>query len=409
MTRHHPGQRDEHANTSHAQSPALRRDYDATMSATHREPPWAHLGMKDVFLRLAQSGSEQLFWINSTTALSPGGHNGPYFDVETPVRNSAHWLASMSIAYSLTGDKNFRRSGEALTRFLLSSLMKIAGVHVHRQRFPKDWTNGVIGPAWVSEGLMLAGRHLDIDVATRAGADLLRGLGFDEERSLWQASDPATDSRGTDRTVNHQVFCTAIAAEFNQDSVLRSRVDRFIENSLGVIVRTGQDGVLQHHVPMSLAQRLAHRAFTAARNRTGARFRRAAMRHGSVPDAALRDVGYHVFSLYSISRLAAARPSAQLAMIPEVRAAASAVTSIISAPHYPDNPYGYAYNPVGFELPAIVSTPGFEGIVSDEVVADAYRLQMDQTSEPDTGLLTRSTLDPLVLSARGYELGLLYA
>ena len=409
MTRLGTEQRDEHANTSHARSPALRRGYDARMSTTHRSHRWAHLGTKDAFLRLAHSGAGQLFWIDSTTALSPGGHNGPYFDIETPVRNSAHWLASMSIAYSLTGDRAFRRAGEALTRFLLSSLMKIDGVHIHRQRFPKDWSNGVIGPAWVSEGLMLAGRHFDIDVATRAGADLLRGLGFDEDRSLWQTWDPATGSRGTDRTVNHQVFCTAIAAEFDQDAVLRSRVDRFIENSLGVIVRTDHNGVLQHHVSMSLAQRLAHRIFIAARNQTGARLRRAAMRHGSVPDVALRDVGYHVFSLYSISRLAAARPSAQLTMIPEVRAAASAVTSIISAPRYPDNPYGYAYNPVGFELPSIASTPGLEGTVSDEVVADAYRLQMDRTSEPDTGLLTRSTLDPLVLSARGYELGLLHA
>ena len=378
------------------------------MDSSNLNHRWAHLGTEEAFLRLAGTGANELFWIDSATALAPGGHNGPYFDVETPVRNSSHWLATMSIAYALTGEKRFRRAGEALTRFLLSDLMKIEGIHLHRQRFPKDWTNGIIGPAWVSEGLMLAGRHLGRDDAMRAGAALLRGLGFNEDIALWQVHDPTTGSLGTDRTVNHQVFCTAIAAEFSDDPVLSGRVDSFVEQSIGVIIRTGKTGVLQHHVPMPLTQRLLRGSYSSLRKRTDKRLQRAAMRHGRVSDAALRDIGYHIFSLYSVSRLESARQGSRLATFPEVRKAASTVMSIISAPDFAQNPYGYAYNPVGFELLSILGTSGFEDAATKESAAEAYRLQMDRTSDPETGLLTRSTLDPLVLSARGYELGLLH-
>lgn len=376
-----------------------------TSPACHR---WSQLGTEDAFLRMAAAGASRLFWIDGATALAPGGHNGPYFDVESPARNSAHWLATMAMAHELTGEERFRRAGKALVRFLLSDFMRIDGIHIHRQRFPKDWTNGVIGPAWVSEGLMLAGRHLKLDEATEAGAALLRGLGFDQERALWQVSDPATGSRGTDRTVNHQVFCSAIAAEFSDDPTLTARVDHFLERAVGTIVRTGEGGVLEHHVPTTIPQRIVHSVISSVRSQAGARLQRAAMPYGAVTDTTLRDRGYHVFTLYSVCRLVSARQNSGLATLPEVRSAASAVTSIVSAPGYAENPYAFAYNPVGFELLSIATTPGFEDITPDDVLSDAYQLQMEQTSEPKTGLLTRSTPDPLVLSARGYELGLLH-
>ena len=37
----------------------------------------------------------------------PAGHNGPYYDPETPVRNTAHWLITFSRAYELSGAERF--------------------------------------------------------------------------------------------------------------------------------------------------------------------------------------------------------------------------------------------------------------------------------------------------------------
>ena len=37
----------------------------------------------------------------------PAGHNGPYFDLETPVRNTGHWLMTFLKVYSITKKKIF--------------------------------------------------------------------------------------------------------------------------------------------------------------------------------------------------------------------------------------------------------------------------------------------------------------
>ena len=35
----------------------------------------------------------------------PPGHNGPYHDQETPVRNTGHYIITFSKAYELSGEK----------------------------------------------------------------------------------------------------------------------------------------------------------------------------------------------------------------------------------------------------------------------------------------------------------------
>ncbi len=38
----------------------------------------------------------------------PPGHNGPYADRETPVRNTAHWLVSFCAGWRRSGDPALR-------------------------------------------------------------------------------------------------------------------------------------------------------------------------------------------------------------------------------------------------------------------------------------------------------------
>ena len=37
----------------------------------------------------------------------PPGHNGPYHDPETPVRNTSHWLITFLKAHDISGRKQF--------------------------------------------------------------------------------------------------------------------------------------------------------------------------------------------------------------------------------------------------------------------------------------------------------------
>ena len=365
-------------------------------------------GSSEVFLRMAAFGGQQLFWVDGATALVPGGQNGPYFDLESPIRNSAHWLVTMSIAHRLTGSRDFARAGDGLVNYLVYGGPRHNGTPIHRQRFPKDWTNGVIGPAWVSEGLALAGRFLSNERARDAGSELLRDLAFDEDRGLWRVADHLSGSSNIDQTVNHQLFCTAIAADFPDDAELVRRVDRFLELAIPAIVRTKSNGVLEHHVPRTLRERAISSAVGSVRGRLAGALPRTALGLGVVSDREQRDVGYHIFSLYAACRLVVARPDAGPQLVPMLRDAARAVDEITRQPGYLTNPYSYAYNPVGFELALASRTPGLSSLIPEETTTRVLAAQLERTLEPSTGLLTRGTVDPIVLSARGYESGLLH-
>ena len=363
-----------------------------------------------LFLRMAEAGRERLFWVDTRTALMPGGHNGPYFDLESPVRNSSHWLATMAMAFKLTSDDSFRIAGAGLARYLESTSPSIDGGSVHRQRFPKDWTNGIIGPAWESEGLALAGRHLGLESAAATGAATLRRLGFDEKRGLWRALDPATRSRAIDRTVNHQLYCTAIAAEYPDDPILKERVERFIGVALPNLLRTDDSDILEHHVPETPSQRLKHTAIARARSSVGPALRRAALSPGMVSDAAQRDRGYHLFSLYSAVRIARATDRPDVLSLPAIRRATAALPSLAAEQSYRKNCYTFGYNPPGFELPYVAlhgATDPERGLAA--AARDALATQLDVSLDTETGLFTHSTGDPLTLAARAFELGLLHA
>ena len=51
----------------------------------------------------------------------PAGHNGPYFDPETPVRNTAHFLFLLSKEYQKTKDISLKTAAYNAIDYLLSN------------------------------------------------------------------------------------------------------------------------------------------------------------------------------------------------------------------------------------------------------------------------------------------------
>ena len=54
----------------------------------------------------------------------PEGHNGPYFDQETPVRNTAHWLITFSRCYHLTDDIKFKNKVYETAEYIYSKKVR---------------------------------------------------------------------------------------------------------------------------------------------------------------------------------------------------------------------------------------------------------------------------------------------
>ena len=90
------------------------------------------------------------------------GHNGPYMDQDTPVRNSAHWLCTYCSLYCIFGEKTYYQCAQLLGEYILrEEHYGVNGAVKFRGNNVSDSTNGVIGPAWVIEALVEAAKTLE--------------------------------------------------------------------------------------------------------------------------------------------------------------------------------------------------------------------------------------------------------
>ncbi len=372
--------------------------------------------IEKVFLSAAQGIADNLVHLDASTALFPGGRNGPYFDLESPVRNSAHALCAMSVAYSITGDTSFATEGRSLAGFLLTDQAFSLGSHaVHRQKHPKDWCNGVIGPAWLIESLAWAGELLGLPQASERARELALSQPFDREAALWRRRDPKRGVGGADRTLNHQVYFAAAAAAATRSSAegpVRS-VDAFLDHLATGGFRVHADGLIVHHVPRNdesptSLRGARERLLRVARNSpTVHRLRGNSA--GTAPDARERDHGYHLYSLFSLANLRTFAPDHKFWRSSELLQALSFVTRPGWLASLDANRYAYPYNGPGLELPLIARLFADLEPQLPDLAAEALREQINRTWDAPTQQFARTTDDRLTLAARSYELGLALA
>ena len=364
---------------------------------------------RDLFLSAAEGLLERVVRLDGSRALFPGGRNGPYFDLESPVRNSAHVLASMAIAYRLTGEARFADSGRRLAAFLLAGGgFTKGGLHVHRQKPGKDWSNGVIGPAWVIEALALAGRFLDDHAARSRALALADAQPFDTRAALWRRQDPGGGASSVDRTLNHQV-AFAVALQSTKDDA-DGRVDLFLDLLAGGGIRVEQDGLLVHHVPRRdeaqrwLLSRREQLLRTAANSPQLSRLRGrpAATEHASSE----RDLGYHLYTLFCLARLRQLRPQHPVWRSEPIAGAVATPTSEGWLDALERNSYAYLYNGPGLEMPLIAAVFGDLVPALKEVGDRAVARQVAATWDEESRTFSRGTDDALTLTARAFELGL---
>ena len=363
---------------------------------------------RDLFLSAAEGLLERVVRLDESRALFPGGRNGPYFDLESPVRNSAHALASMAIAYRLTGEARFADCGRRLTAFLLTcEEFTKGGLHVHRQKPGKDWSNGVIGPAWVIEALALAGRFLDDQAACSRAQVLADSQPFDTKAALWRRRDPGGGASSVDRTLNHQV-AFAVALQTTKDDP-DGRVDLFLDHLAGGGIRVDEEGLLIHHVPrrdeierwhLGRREQLLRSAANSPRL-ARLRGRPATAQHASRE----RDLGYHLYTLFCLARLSLLRPEHPIWNSRAVREASALPRQDGWLESLDNNQYAYPYNAPGLEI-WLIAHAFSDADSSLWSVADTAMQQQFGAFPSAQAALLASSNDSLTLLARSFELGI---
>lgn len=353
-------------------------------------------------VELARAGLSQVVQgCGSQSAFVPGGRNGPYFDLETPYRNSAHWMVTFVVAGRRWNQDDLLETGRKLSNFIVRDpQFKVAGIPVNRQSSGKDQSNGLIGPAWIIESLAIAGRYLEDSAAVDFASNLSSLNRFDPAEGCWVINDPVRGDLGVDRTLNHQAAYAAALMELGDDR--RVEVGRFLDACVERHFAIREDGLIRHRIasPGGSKKGVVRRVWNRLR-KSG----RGSTRTAAQIDETERAAGYHLYDLYTFSRLRRHFPEHALFQSAPFRTALSCAASADFFASLAGNRFSYDYNAPGFELPLIVSAfHDMEPRLDSQFVSRAWREQVGRTFCGETCLFAGSASDGTTLAARLFEL-----
>ena len=324
----------------------------------------------------------------------PPGHNGPYHHPETPARNTAHWAISFATAAIFDQHASFRAAGARCLDWLVRATHEAAPGPVPCRHAGRDRSNGVMGQAWIIEALALAGQKLGHTRALHAAGELFDRHSYSYSRGGWYCLLEDGAAGDVDWTFNHQLWMCAVGAMVTNAEVSNSRGKVLdFARRLERRIKVDFDGLIAHANPDFLAPG-AYKLLPAAMARRivfGCRPRTMRM----------KSIGYHSFNTYALGILSqhlesfAVRPGGTLSK------AVDFLRLERFSRQLTNNPFGYPYNPPGWETAVSLSILGGR---SDAEQIDYWLAQQRKaTWDASSGEFVRQTADLETSRARLYE------
>lgn len=346
--------------------------------------------------QILQRAADHALAVQGNDGAFPAGHNGPYHDPETPVRNTAHLLFLLASLHLRNPRAEYRRAGEAAADYLLSDRARPCGKTSHHRDKPgKDRCNGLIGQAWVIEALVQASKAFQRPDCYVAAEQLFLLHPWNASTALWQRVDVDGTLLPYDNTFNHQLWFAAAAAQLDSTPQAMTRAARFLER-VARQVQTYPDGVIFHGSALG-------RLTDHLRNGPGEFVQQLRSRRSKGRQrAALYDksAGYHAFNLYAYAMLRQALPDASIwgsELVPRLLAACDTPSYQAALER---SAFGYRYNVTGIELAYACAVFG----AGEARVRHWLMQQVRHTGAPDGQLLARDASDPNTAAARIYAL-----
>jgi len=341
----------------------------------------------DIFLRIAEHGLARQ---DQATGAMPPGHNGPYQDPETPVRNTAHWIQTYLAANRMTGDAKFLEAARACADYLVGPAVPRGGVvYRHRTKEGKDSCNGLIGPAWTIEGLCAAHDSLGDRRYLEAADQYFLVHPFSLSTKRWSRVEPDGKALAEDMTFNHQLwFCMAGALLGKSGmSEAAEMVDAFM-------------GAIDENLSIESNGRIVHSIVTG-RSSLKRRLKQSLMPEFRRSER-LREVGYHAFNLYAFAALRTMLPTQAFWSSESMKLACAYLGSREFVSLIEHSRFGFPYNPPGFEIPFINEVfhrPDESGLSDQQWLSR----QLGRVLDPELAMLSQNNPDCETLTARIYE------
>lgn len=340
------------------------------------------------------------------------GLNGPHLDPETHFRNSAHWLALLSRLNVLTGRGVYRDAANDLANFLISdSSLSVGMLPAMRIKAGKDAANGVIGAAWIMEGLLVGAQALQRPDLGEVAAGLSSWFPFSRKQNLWVTKEPDGTVLDVDTTLNHQIWFGMACSMLPSASVNENNLQSFIVG-LKNHLRCNQTGAISHLVKnptLSKANIISAAVDLFDADGIISRFK---YPNNKITKKLFylnklhkeKELGYIIFTMHGLSRLIANRSSSHLLKKFEEQSYNS-MLKLISKREFEVNKWSYGYNPPGFEFPLLAETMNRQADISS-YGARIYATQLEKTYDDKTKSFSKGNLDPATMTARLYSLAL---
>jgi len=326
----------------------------------------------------------------------PSGHNGPWYQTETPVRNTAHWGIIFSYAFQLTNDSRFSNARRKCCDYLLSKKARPFGKAFFCRKKGKDRANNLIGQAWAMEALLEIGLQTHEDDLLQCALHVARLHSFDEKANLWRRVEIDGAEQGYCWTLNQQIMFSAVTLKLGNiagDSSL-SRSSSYFFEQFHHQIRWLAKGLPCHHI-CALNQRSFY-------HRLGERiicnwWKKQAL-------------GYMPFILYGLSLAKKWCPDQIFWQFGYIDSMVQQMLSFVL-----DNfPYGYlenknsfrwAYNPAGFEIAFAFKEfkdINYQRDISS-IINQLIKLQIKGYFCNRKKLMCINTCDPILQPSRIYE------
>lgn len=354
--------------------------------------------LHDLILESARAGRAKL---DETSGAMPAGHNGPYHDPETPLRNTGHWLITFAKAYELSGEDEFLAAVEQTAKYLTRTDHRPFGKSFrHRVTSEKDQCNGLIGQAWTIEALVVAAETLNKPELYELAEEVFCLHPFDEQIALWECIDVDGTNLSFDRTFNHQLWFAAVGGLLaDENSEIRRKVCMFLDK-LEQTMRIYKSGLIRHPldpaVPLSLYARHPIKYSGLIRSRILNRVRPPDRKR----DLQTKALGYHSFNMYAFAMLRENFPQSDIWDTATFNQALNYVQNEDYRDNISNSDISFSFNPVGFEVAYVLET--FD-VCDQSIRREWIYWQLSKTFDYSSMLMNECTEDSNTLAARLYE------
>ncbi len=345
-----------------------------------------------------------------------GGHNGPYNDSETPVRNKGHWLIIFSKCFELTGKQIYLDTVRKLAEYLVSKESRPYGYSFHhRLKEVKDKCNGLIGQAWTFAALAHASLVTENPKFAELAEEVFFQHRFNPECGLWNRLEIDGNIESIDSTFNHQLWfaaCASILISSRRNEIYR-RIISFLD-ALSENLTVLDNGLIFHPIENQLRgnkfdlsqisnlKKLKNNVFQIMGIRNSKNYDQIKDKNDRM---IYKSIGYHQFNIYAFAMLKETIPEHSFWQSPEFGRSVDYLLSDEFKNGISDNIYGFPYNPPGFEIPYSLS------VLTDMSESELVEIsswwvneQFKRCYNPKTRMMDRNTEDSLTHTARIYEL-----